>query len=151
MSVAILISGSIFKEPQERTSSSGRKYVTTTLKAAAADNSTSDFWSVLAFSTTAADELMRLAVGERVTIQGGLKLELYTANDGATKISRTIFCDHAMALRQPPKERKPKAPPAGSKAADGLVKQSIMPAATPDTAAGGPAFFSDDIPFEASR
>jgi single-stranded DNA-binding protein len=109
MSVAILISGTVFREPQQRTSSSGRNYVTTTLKAAAADNASSDFWSVLAFGTTAGAELMRLAVGERVTIQGGLKLELYTANDGTTKISRTVFADHVMALRQPPKERKPKA------------------------------------------
>src|ERR1700676_4683361 len=109
MSVAILISGSIFKEPQQRTSQSGKRYVGTTLKAAAADNATSDFWSVLAFGDTAGAELMRLAVGERVTIQGGLKIELYTANDGATKISRTIFADHVLAVRQPPRERKPKA------------------------------------------
>jgi len=27
----------------------------------------------------------------------------------ATKISRTVFADHVMALRAPPKERKPKA------------------------------------------
>jgi hypothetical protein len=38
-----------------------------------------------------------------------LKLELYTAaSDGKPKISRTVFADHVMALRQPPKERKPK-------------------------------------------
>jgi single-stranded DNA-binding protein len=152
MSVAILISGSIFKEPTQRTSASGRKYVSTTLKAAAADNSTSDFWSVLAFGTTAGDELLRLAVGERVTIQGGLKLEIFE-KDGQARISRTIFCDHVMALRQPPKERKSKSPPAGSKAADALMKQTILPDATPEkeTAAGGPAFFNDDIPFEAVR
>jgi single-stranded DNA-binding protein len=135
MSVAILISGSIFKEPQQRTSSSGRNYVTTTLKAAAADNASSDFWSVLAFGTTAGEELLRLAVGERVTIQGGLKLELFE-KDGQARISRTIFVDHAMALRQPPKERKPKAaaperPP--------LERSNIVPASAPT--------FDDDIPF----
>jgi len=54
MTVAILISGSIFREPQERTSSSGKRYVVTTIKAAAADNASSDFWSALAFRTTAA-------------------------------------------------------------------------------------------------
>ena len=109
MSVAILISGSIFREPQQRTSQSGKRYVTTTIKAATADNTTSDFWSVLAFGDTASAELLRLAVGERVAIQGGLKLEVYTANDGQTKVSRTIFVDHVLAVRQPPKERKPKA------------------------------------------
>jgi single-stranded DNA-binding protein len=128
MTVAILVSGSIFKEPTQRTSQSGKRYVTTTLKAAAADSASSDFWSVLAFGDTASAELLRLAVGERVTIQGGLKIELYTAaSDGKTKISKTIFADHVMPLRQPPKERKAKVPPVGSKAADAIVKQSIPP------------------------
>ena len=114
MSVAILVSGTLFKEPQQRTSQSGKRYVTTTVKAAAADNASSDFWNVLAFGTTAGAELMRLAIGERLTIQGGLKIELYTANDGSQKISRTVFADHVLALRAPPKERKPKAAPAPS-------------------------------------
>jgi single-stranded DNA-binding protein len=115
MTVAVLISGSIFREPQQRTSQSGKRYVVTTIKVAAADNTTSDFWNVLAFGDTAGAELMRLAVGERVAIQGGLKLELYTAAvDGTKKISRTVFVDHVLALRAPPKERKPKAAPAAS-------------------------------------
>jgi single-stranded DNA-binding protein len=150
MTAYALISGTVFRAPMQRTSQSGKRYVVTTLKAAAVDNSSSDFWSVLAFGDTAGAELMRLAIGERVTIQGGLKLEIFE-KDGQARISRTIFADHVMALRQPPKERKPKA---GSKAADAIVKQSIVqPDATPDkeTAAGGPAFFSDKIPFEAAR
>ncbi len=110
MSVAVLISGTIFKEPQQRTAQSGKRYVVTTLKAAAADNTTSDFWSVLAFGDTAGNELMRLAIGERVTLQGAMKLEVFE-KDGHARISKTIFVDHAMALRQPPKERKPKAAP----------------------------------------
>jgi single-stranded DNA-binding protein len=138
MSVAVLVTGTLFKEPQQRTSQSGKRYVTTTIKATTTDNSSSDFWSVLAFGDTAGAELMRLAVGERAAIQGGLKFELYTANDGATKISKTIFVDHVLALRAPPKERKPK-------------KAAANATPAKETAAGGPAFFSDDIPFEAVR
>ncbi len=78
-------------------------------------------------------------------MQGSVKLEIYNG-----KISRTVFVDAILALRAPPREKKPKASPAGSKAADALAKQSILPDATPETAAGGPAFFSDDIPFEAA-
>jgi single-stranded DNA-binding protein len=136
MSVAVLISGSIFKEPTQRIGKSGRPYTTCTIKAAAADSASSDFWSVLAFGTTAGDELLRLAVGERVAIQGGMKLEIFE-KDGQARISRTIFADHAMALRQPPKERKSKPPAAGSKAADQIVKQSILP----------PDDLNDDVPF----
>jgi single-stranded DNA-binding protein len=149
MSVAVLISGSIFREPQQRTGKTGRPYVSTTIKTTSTDNSGSDFWSVLAFGTTAGEELMRLGINERVTIQGGLKLELFTgASDGKTKISRTIFVDHVMALRQPPKERKVKAPPAGSKAADDIAKQTIIPPSGESSTEKTPSSFYDaEIPF----
>jgi hypothetical protein len=162
MSVAVLISGSLFREPQQRTSQSGKRYVVATIKATTTDNSGSDFWSIMCFSESAGAELMRLAVGERLAVQGAPKFSTYTKG-GETKVSQTVFVDHVMALRQPPKERKPKAPPgtesalrtvvlkSGSKAADAIVKQSILPDATPETAAGGPAFFDDDIPFQADR
>jgi single-stranded DNA-binding protein len=136
MSVAILVSGSIFREPQQRTSSSGRKYVTTTIKAAAADNTTSDFWSVLAFGTTAGDELMRLGLNERVAVQGSLKLETFT-KDGEPRISRTIFVDHVLAVRQLPKEKKPKKPAAPERPP--LERANIVPSTSPD--------LDDDIPF----
>jgi hypothetical protein len=143
MTVAILISGSIFKEPQQRTSQAGRRFVSTTLKVGG-ESGNAEFWSALAFGTTAGGELLRLGLNERVAVQGSLKLEIFT-KDGEPRISRTIFVDSVLALRAPPKERKPKSPPAG--------KQSILPDATPEkeTAAGGPAFFNDDIPFEAVR
>ena len=133
MSVAVLVSGTIFREAQQRTSQSGKRYVTTTLKAAAADNASSDFWSILCFSETAGAELLRLTLNERVTIQGSLKLEIFE-KDGHARISRTIFADHVMALRAPPKERKPKA------------AAKAEPAAQESTSTGA-APFDDGIPF----
>jgi single-stranded DNA-binding protein len=136
MSVAVLISGSIFRQPEQRTSQSGKRYVTTTIKAAAADNSASDFWNALAFGDTAGAELMRLGVNERIAVQGSLKLETYT-KDGETKISRTVFVDSVLALRAPPREKRPKKPAAP----EGLPIEpvNIVPAAAPA--------FDDDIPF----
>jgi single-stranded DNA-binding protein len=109
MSTFALVTGVIFRPPLQKTAKTGKLFTSCTIKVAAADNASSDFWSVLAFGDTAGAELMRLGINERVTIQGSLKLELYTANDGATKISRTVFADHVLALRAPPKERKAKA------------------------------------------
>jgi hypothetical protein len=153
MTVHILITGTLFRAAEQKTSQAGRKYVTATIRAAAADNSTAEFWNLVIFSETAAAELLRLEANERVSIQGALKLELYERPGQPPKISRTIFVDYATALRAPPKPKKPKAPPVGSKAADALAKQSIVPDATPgkETAAGGPAFFDDDIPFGPDR
>ena len=141
MSVHILVSGSLFKNPELKTSKSGKTYATASIRTASADTA-ADFWNLLVFSETVQTELMRLTDGEKLAVQGSVKLEIYNG-----KISRTVFVDSVLALRAPPRERKAKAPPAGSKAADALAKQSILPDATPETAAGGPAFFDDDIPF----
>jgi single-stranded DNA-binding protein len=146
MSIHVLVSGSLFKNPEIKTSRSGKTYATASIRTASAENSAADFWNLLVFSTSVQEELCRLNEGDKLSVQGSLKLEIYNG-----KISRSVFVDAILPLRAPLREKKPKAPP-GSKAADALAKQSIMPDATPEkeTAAGGPAFFSDTIPFEAA-
>ena len=138
MSVSILLSGALFRQPQQKISQSGKRYMSGTIKAAAADNTSADFWNLLVFSDTAQAELARLGDGDKVAVQGTLKIELYE-REGQQRISRTVFADHVLALRAAPKERKPKAPPVGSKAADLPVKQSILPSTDPA--------LDDDIPF----
>jgi hypothetical protein len=136
-SVAVLVSGSIFREPQQRTSQSGKKYVTVTIKAAGADNSTLDFWNALAFGDTAGAELMRLGLNERLAVQGTMKIELFE-KDGQQRISRTIFVDAVLALRAPPREKKPK--PAATPAAAPLERVNILPSASSSD-------LNDEIPF----
>lgn len=153
MSAFALVTGTIFRAPLQRTAKSGRPFTTCTVKVGSDDTASADFWNVLCFSDSGQLELLRLEIGDAVAARGKLKIETYVANDGSTKISRSLFADAAIGLRPAPRERKPKAPPAGSKAADAIVKQSILSDATPEkeTAAGGTGFFSDDIPFEAAR
>jgi single-stranded DNA-binding protein len=100
-----LITGALSRAPELRTAKSGKAYCTATIKVAA-DNAV-DFWSVLAFSETVQTELMRLNEGDKISAQGTFKVEPYTGRDGQTRISRTLFADHVLALRQPPRERKP--------------------------------------------
>ena len=112
MTAVALITGALSRAPELRTAKSGKAYATATVKVAA-DNAV-DFWSVLAFSETAQAELMRLGEGDKLSAQGTFKIEPYTARDGQTRISRTLFADHVLALRQPPRDRKPKAAPANA-------------------------------------
>jgi len=128
MTAFALISGALFRAPELKTAKTGKPYVAASLRVTA-DNAT-DYWSVLAFSETAQAELMRLGEGDKISAQGSFKVEPYTARDGQTRINRTIFADHVLALRQPPRERKPKAAPAGATLAparagfdDGLPEQ----------------------------
>ena len=127
MSEVALIVGSMFRAPESKIARTGKAYTSATVKIAA--DGEAIFWRVFAFSETAQAALMRLGDGDKIAVQGTIKLEVYTNKDGEHNISRTIFADNVLALRQPPRERKPKA--------DRPAEPYNGPAADP----------SDDIPF----
>jgi single-stranded DNA-binding protein len=135
VSVYVLISGSLFREPEQRTSGVGKQYCRATIRAAT-DGEASEFWSILAFGDTAKTELLRLHDGDKVAVQGKPKFEIYE-KDGKARVRHTLFADSVMPLRAPPKERKSKA------AAAEPAKTNILPPAEP-TRTGG---LNDDIPF----
>ena len=60
MTVHILVSGSLFKNPELKTSKSGKTYATASIRTASADNTAADFWNLLVFSTSVQEELLRL-------------------------------------------------------------------------------------------
>jgi hypothetical protein len=47
-------------------------------------------------------DLMRLDLGDALSVQGTLKAEVYV-KDGDTKLSLSIVADHVLALRHPQK------------------------------------------------
>jgi hypothetical protein len=90
MTAFAIVTGSLFRAPEQRTSKAGKPYVTATIRAK--DGDALQWWRVTAFSESAQAELMRLGEGA----PGGTP----------PKISLSIIADHVLALRQPPKERK---------------------------------------------
>jgi single-stranded DNA-binding protein len=121
-----LITGVLFRAPEQRTSKAGKPFVTATIRAK--DGKASQWWRVSAFSETAQAEIMRLDEGDACSVQGAFKAELYCPDGGEPKVSLSMVADRVLALRQPPKERKP---------------QRDAPAR------GGAAAFDDSIPFGA--
>jgi single-stranded DNA-binding protein len=109
MTAFALVTGTIFRAPIQKISKAGKPYTTCTVKAGSDDSGGGDFWSIICFSESAQLELLRLEAGDAVSVRGKLKLETYTASDGTTKISRTVFADAALGLRPVPREKKPKA------------------------------------------
>jgi single-stranded DNA-binding protein len=106
VSTFALVSGSLFRKAERKTSKAGKAYVTATVRAVAGNES--EFWRLIVFSETAQAELMRLADGDKLSAQGSMKIELYRANDGSEKISRTLLADGVLTLKPQPRERKPK-------------------------------------------
>ena len=133
MSAVALISGALSCAPEIKTAKSGKAYCTASVRVAA--DSIVDYWRILAFSELAQAEPLRLGEGDKVSLQGSLKLEVYTNRSGEHKVSRTLFADHVMALRQPPpRQRTPKAPPTRAPDDGAPYNQNGRD-------------FSDDIPF----
>jgi Single-strand binding protein family len=89
--------------PEQRTSKAGKPFVKATLKAK--DGDTAQWWKVLAFSDSVQAELVRLADGDTISVQGAFKAELYE-KDGEKRLSLSIVADHVFALRQPSAPRK---------------------------------------------
>jgi single-stranded DNA-binding protein len=109
MSAHVLISGTLFRDPEQRTSKAGKPFVTATMKVA--DGNAISWWKTLAFSETAQAELLRLSDGESLSAQGRLTAEIYT-KDGQSRLALGVIADAVLPLRRPPKPRqaRPKPP-----------------------------------------
>ncbi len=99
MTAYAIITGALFRAPEQRTSKAGRPFVTATIRVK--DGDASQWWRVTAFSESVQAELMRLDEGESVCIQGAFKAELYQPEGGEPKASLSIIADNVLALRQP--------------------------------------------------
>jgi single-stranded DNA-binding protein len=133
LTAQVLVSGSLFRPPEQRTSKAGKPFTTATIRAK--DGEASQWWKVVAFSESAQAELSRLSDGDALSIQGALKVETYE-RDGATKLSLSVIAEHVIALRQPPRQRERK--PADAKPP---MSRRERIAGVPDPS------LNDDVPF----
>ena len=104
MSAVALISGVLYKAPEQKTSKNGNQFVSVTLKARDGDGF--QYWRLTAFNQDAQTELMRLSANDAVSVQGLLRAELYKPEGGEPRVSLSLVVDQALAAR--PKPRKPK-------------------------------------------
>ena len=104
--IAALITGTLCRAPEQRTSRTGKPFVMATVKIRDCDSF--QFVRIVALSESVQAELLRLTDGDHAIVQGPLKCETYEIS-GEHRISLSIVADHVLALRQPPKQRKPEA------------------------------------------
>jgi single-stranded DNA-binding protein len=105
MSAHVLVSGTLFRAPEERTGkTSGKSFVAATIKVR--DGEATQFWKVLAFSSEAQSELKRLDDGDALAVQGGLRAEAYV-KDGEPRVGLTVLADAVLPLKRPRKRQEP--------------------------------------------
>ena len=91
MSAHVLIQGTIFRSPEERTGkTSGKHFVAATVKVR--DGDVAQYWRLLAFSDTVQSELLRLDDGDALAVQGGLRAEAYS-KDSELRVGLTVIAD----------------------------------------------------------
>jgi single-stranded DNA-binding protein len=131
MSAYALVAGSLFRAPEQRTSKAGKCFVSATVKTR--DGESTTFWKIVSFSETVQADLLRLDDGEALSVQGSLKVEIYTPAAGDAKVSLTIFADNVSTLRRPRKPSSTKLKPSTPS------RSSSAPTTAPA--------FDDDLPF----
>jgi single-stranded DNA-binding protein len=104
--IAALISGSLYRAPEQRIAKSGRPFVTAKVKVR--DGESLLFVRATAFSESVGAELLRLQDGDAVAVQGPLRIETYVGADSTTKISLSVTAENVLGLRQAPKKRAAK-------------------------------------------
>ncbi len=107
MSASILLQGKLERAPETRVSRNGNQFAISTIRVSAGNEL--QFWRVFVFSESAQTEIARLGEGDAVAVQGTPKFEIWRPENGEPRVSLSVTADHVLALRQPPRERKPKA------------------------------------------
>ncbi len=97
MSAQKLITGSITKPPESRTSKNGNGFATATMRAR--DGNGWQYWSLIAFDETTVNDLIGLSEGESLSIQGELKAEIYE-RDGKYRVSLSCIVAKIMTNKR---------------------------------------------------
>jgi hypothetical protein len=106
MSTFVIVTGTLFRAPEQRMSKAGKPYWSATARVK--DGDASRWWKIVLFSESAGAELMRLGDGDALSAQGSFKCEPYQ-KDGETRVGFTLFADRVLPLKPSPRERKAKA------------------------------------------
>ena len=103
MSARALITGTLYGDPQARTSQAGKSFTTAKVKADGKDGST--LWiSVVAFGDLA-DRLLTMRANNAVALSGKLEVSAYTAKNGEPAAGLSVVCDELATLKAKPRPR----------------------------------------------
>ena len=103
--IRALIAGSLFADPQQRTSKTDKPFAIARLSVPQGEDGRI-FCSVIAFDDAAVKRLLQLKAGAFVAIAGVLKVGTWTAKDGTVKPSLDMTADEVAATTPRPKKAK---------------------------------------------
>ena len=134
--IRALITGTIYGEPQARTSQAGKQYATAKIRADSGKDGVVVWCSVVAFGEQA-DRLMTLSNGAALSVAGKAEVNAYSNKQGEPAAGLSIVADDLAALKSKPKPPQEDARP--GRPAPQRSKPATGPAPRPD--------FDDALPF----
>ncbi len=102
--LSVLATGQLVRDPQSRTSSVGKPYVTALLRVPCEDGDPL-LCSVIAFSPDAVQALLALAKGDAVAVAGRAKMNTWE-KDGESRTGLSIVADQVLTAYQVEKRRQ---------------------------------------------
>lgn len=139
--IRALVTGSLYGDPQTRTSQAGKQFVTAKVRADGKDGST--VWvSIIAFGEFA-DRLMTLSNGAALAVSGKAEASAYLDKQGEPRAGLSLVVDEVATLKGKPR------PPQGAgdaphvRPGEGTAHRPQRPTRTPVGAGAG---FDDDLP-----
>ena len=134
--IRALITGTIYGEPQARTSQAGKQYATAKIRADSGKDGVVVWCSVVAFGEQA-DRLMTLSNGAALSVAGKAEVNAYSNKQGEPAAGLSIVADDLAALKSKPRPPQEDARP--GRPAPQRSKPATGPAPRPD--------FDDALPF----
>ena len=130
MSIEALILGKLHTGAEQRTSKTGRPFITAKVRASAGDGE-SLFVNVIAFADTASAALLALEVGDSLALAGTLKAGAWTDREGNTRPSLDMVATQVLTVYGLKKKRE-----ASAQASDHQQGQARQHPAADDFGAG---------------
>jgi len=103
MTILSMVSGSLHKDPEKKSTKAGAPFVCCTVKHL--DGGHAQFVRVVAFDPDAAAELAGLARGDGLTVSGRLEAEAYQKDDAPARVSLSIVAERVEALKKTRREK----------------------------------------------
>lgn len=160
MSLSVLASGTLVRDPERRTSTAGRAYATALLRVPC-EGEDAVLVSLIAFSSTSAEALLAHAKGDSLAVTGRAKLTSW-AKDGEQRHGLSVTVEGVLSPYQLEKRRSRARGDAGGssdgradrapsaeleRVARAQASQGRAQVLTAPGAAGGIAAMADDVPF----
>lgn len=108
--IAVLASGTLFRDPKPCVAKSGKPFVTATLKVSD-QQGRAEFIRIMTWSDHTRAALDELQGGAALTVTGRLEVEIFTPANGEPRPSLTIFADQVIALKKQVRKREAADPP----------------------------------------